>query len=62
MEADEEQVAPADGEVAEDAVALDGADEIDDSGANAAVALVVALLSFLLAVTFVILRHALFHA
>jgi hypothetical protein len=62
VEADEEQVAPADGEVAEDPVALDGADEIDDSGANAAVALVVALLSFLLAVTFVILRHVLFHA
>ena len=62
MEADEKQVAPADGEVADDAVALDGADEIDDSGVNAAVALVVALLSFLLAVTFVILRHVLFHA
>ena len=62
MEADEEQVATADGEAAEDAVALDGADEIDDSGANAAVALVVALLSFLLAITFIILRHVLFHA
>jgi len=62
VEADEEQVATADGEAAEDAVALDGADEIDDSGANAAVALVVALLSFLLAITFIILRHVLFHA
>ncbi len=62
MEADEEQVAPAEGEAADDAVALDSADEIDDSGVSAAIALVVALLSFLLAITFVILRHVLFQA
>ena len=37
-------------------------DEADDSGTGAAIALLIALLSFLLAVTFVILRHLLFHA
>lgn len=65
METDEEQVVPADDEVAEDLVAPNAADEddgVDDSGTGAAVALVVALLSFLLAVTFIILRHVLFHA
>lgn len=37
-------------------------DERDDSGTGAAIALLVALCSFLLAVTFVILRNVLFHA
>lgn len=36
--------------------------EADDSGTGAALALLIALLSFLLAVTFVILRHLLFSA
>lgn len=37
-------------------------DEADDSGTGAAVALLVALLTFLIAVAFVILRHVLFQA
>lgn len=37
-------------------------DEVDDSGTGAAIALLVALLSFLVAVAFIILRNVLFHA
>lgn len=37
-------------------------DERDDSGTGAAMALLVALLTFLVAVAFVILRHVLFQA
>ena len=35
---------------------------VDDGGTGAAIALLVALLSFLIAVAFVILRNVLFHA
>ena len=35
---------------------------VDDGGTGAAIALLVALLSFLIAVAFVILRNMLFHA
>ena len=35
---------------------------VDDGGTSAAIALLVALLSFLIAVAFVILRNVLFHA
>ncbi len=38
------------------------AEGADDGGVGAAVAMIVALSSFLLAVVFVLLRHALFHA
>ena len=48
----------------EDELAEDDADATtdDDSGTGAALALLVALLSFLIAVAFVILRNVLFHA
>jgi len=38
------------------------ADDIDDSGTRAAVALLIALLAFLAAVALVLLRHMLFQA
>ena len=46
-------------ELAEDDV---DATMVDDGGTGAAIALLVALLSFLIAVAFVILRNVLFHA
>ncbi len=50
--------------VAHDDVAAEAADPdaVDDGGAGAAVAMIVALSSFLLAVVFILLRHALFKA
>ena len=47
-----------------DELAEDDADAtmVDDGGTGAAIALLVALLSFLIAVAFVILRNVLFHA
>ena len=48
----------------EDGLAEDDADvsTVDDGGTGAAIALLVALLSFLGAVAFIILRNVLFHA
>ena len=48
----------------EDGLAEDDADTtlVDDGGSGAAIALLVALLSFLSAVAFIILRNVLFHA
>jgi hypothetical protein len=48
----------------EDGLAEDDADitMVDDGGTGAAIALLVALLSFLTAVAFIILRNVLFHA
>ena len=48
----------------EDGLAEDDADStmVDDGGTGAAMALLVALLSFLGAVAFIILRNVLFHA
>ena len=48
----------------EDGLAEDDADitMVDDGGTGAAIALLVALLSFLGAVAFIILRNVLFHA
>ena len=48
----------------EDELAEDDADitMVDDGGTGAAIALLVALLSFLGAVAFIILRNVLFHA
>ena len=59
MEADAENAA-----LNEDGLAEDDADitMVDDGGTGAAIALLVALLSFLGAVAFIILRNVLFHA
>ena len=59
MEADAENAA-----LNEDGLAEDGVDAtmVDDGGTGAAIALLVALLSFLGAVALVILRNVLFHA
>jgi hypothetical protein len=59
MEADAENAA-----LEEDGLAEDDVDAamVDDGGTGAAIALLVALLSFLTAVAFVILRNVLFHA
>jgi hypothetical protein len=59
MEADTENAA-----LDEDGLAEDDADTtlVDDGGTGAAIALLVALLSFLGAVAFIILRNVLFHA
>ena len=59
MEADAENAT-----LNEDGLAADDVDAsmVDDGGTGAAIALLVALLSFLLAVAFVILRNVLFHA
>lgn len=59
MEADAENAA-----LNEDGLAEDDADitMVDDGGTGAAIALLVALLSFLTAVAFIILRNVLFHA
>ena len=48
----------------EDGLVEDDADitVVDDGGTGAAIALLVALLSFLTAVAFIILRNVLFHA
>ena len=59
METDAENTAREGDEPAEEDV--DDA-AVDDGGTGAAIALLVALLSFLLAVAFVILRNVLFHA
>ena len=59
MEADAENAA-----LNEDGLAEDDADitMVDDGGTGAAIALLVAVLSFLGAVAFIILRNVLFHA
>jgi hypothetical protein len=59
MEMDAENAAPE-----EDGLAADDADitMVDDGGTGAAIALLIALLSFLSAVAFIILRNVLFHA
>jgi hypothetical protein len=59
MEADAENAA-----LEEDGLEADDADITigDDGGTGAALALLVALLSFLTAVAFIILRNVLFHA
>jgi hypothetical protein len=59
MEADAENAT-----LEEDGLAEDDADAsvVDDGGTGAAIALLVALLSFLGAVAFIILRNVLFHA
>ena len=59
METDAENAA-----LEEDGLAADDADitMVDDGGTGAAIALLVALLSFLSAVAFIILRNVLFHA
>ena len=59
MEADAENAT-----LDEDGLAVDDADitMVDDGGTGAAIALLVAMLSFLTAVAFVILRNVLFHA
>jgi hypothetical protein len=59
MEADAENAT-----LEEDGLADDDVDAptVDDSGTGAAIALLVALLSFLGAVAFIILRNVLFHA
>ena len=59
METDAENTALEGDELAEEDV---DAATVDDSGTGAAIALLVALLSFLIAVAFVILRNVLFHA
>jgi hypothetical protein len=59
MEADTENAALDEDGLAEDDVA---ASMVDDGGTGAAIALLVALLSFLGAVAFIILRNVLFHA
>ena len=59
MEADAENAT-----LEEDGLAEDDVDAamVDDGGTGAAIALLVALLSFLGAVAFIILRNVLFHA
>ncbi|HKC76368.1 MAG TPA: hypothetical protein VKF37_19525 [Chloroflexota bacterium] len=59
MEADAENAT-----LEEDGLAEDDVDAtlVDDGGTGAAIALLVALLSFLSAVAFIILRNVLFHA
>jgi hypothetical protein len=59
MEADAENAT-----LEEDGLAEEDADAsmVDDGGTGAAIALLVALLSFLGAVAFIILRNVLFHA
>ena len=59
MEADAENAA-----LNEDGLAEDDADitMVDDGGTGAAIALLIAVLSFLGAVAFIILRNVLFHA
>ena len=59
MEGDAEKVA-----LDDDGLSEDDADVtmVDDGGTGAAIALLVALLSFLGAVAFIILRNVLFHA
>ena len=59
MEADAENAT-----LEDDGLAEDDADitMVDDGGTGAAIALLVALLSFLTAVAFIILRNVLFHA
>ena len=59
MEADAENAT-----LDDDGLAEDDADvsTVDDGGTGAAIALLVALLSFLGAVAFIILRNVLFHA
>jgi hypothetical protein len=59
MEADTENAALDEDGLAEDDVA---ASMVDDGGTGPAIALLVALLSFLGAVAFIILRNVLFHA
>jgi hypothetical protein len=59
MEADAENATLDEDGLAEDDV---DASMVDDSGTGAAIALLVALLSFLGAVALVILRNVLFHA
>ena len=59
MEADAENATLEEDRLAEDDV---DATMVDDGGTGAAIALLVALLSFLIAVAFVILRNVLFHA
>ena len=59
METDAEQEMPVPYETGDESGALD---EVDDSGTGAAVALLVALLTFVAVVALVILRHLLFQA
>jgi hypothetical protein len=59
METDAQDAALEEDELAEDDA---DASTDDDSGTGAAIALLVALLSFLIAVAFIILRNVLFHA
>ena len=59
MEADAENAALNEDGLAEDDV---DASMVDDGGTGAAIALLVAVLSFLGAVAFIILRNVLFHA
>jgi hypothetical protein len=59
MEADAENATLDEDELAEDAADVS---TVDDGGTGAAIALLVALLSFLGAVAFIILRNVLFHA